>query len=53
MNQPGVERTVILTGAVGARFDSLYAEYSRYPDRFEVWCGFDLAGFEALDGPPS
>ncbi len=46
LNQAGIGRTVVLTGAVGARFDSLYAEYSRYPDRFEVWCGFDLAGFD-------
>lgn len=42
-----VERTVILTGAVGARFDSLFQVYSRYPDRFELWCGLDLTDHEA------
>ena len=44
MDKAGIEKTVILTGAVGAKFDSIYAEYSRFPKRFELWCGFDLAG---------
>jgi predicted TIM-barrel fold metal-dependent hydrolase len=46
MDDAGIERTVVLTGAVGSKFDSLHAEYSRTPDRFEVWCGFDLSGYD-------
>src|SRR6185295_5475871 len=46
MDETGIEKTIILTGATGARFDSLYSKYSRYPDRFELWCGFDLAGYK-------
>jgi uncharacterized protein len=38
-----VERTVILSFAVGERLDSIMAVYGRYPDRFEVWCGLDFA----------
>jgi predicted TIM-barrel fold metal-dependent hydrolase len=44
MDSCGIAKTVILSGAVGSRFDSIYEKYSRYPDRFEVWCGFDIAG---------
>ena len=44
MDQVGVEKSLILTYATGARFDSIYAKYSKYGDRFEVWCGFDYTG---------
>jgi predicted TIM-barrel fold metal-dependent hydrolase len=44
MDAVGVERTIVLTAAVGARFDSLVERYSRYPDRFELWCGIDFRG---------
>jgi len=47
MDQVGIEKTVILTAATGAKFDSIYAKYAgRYPDRFEVWCGFDYTGYD-------
>jgi len=46
MNEINVEKTIILTYSTGARFDSLYEKYSRYKDRFEVWCGFDYTGHE-------
>ncbi len=45
MDAAGIEKTIILTGATGPRFDSLYSKYSKYPDRFELWCGFDLNGY--------
>jgi uncharacterized protein len=46
MDQAGIQKTVILSGATGSRFDSIYSKYSRYGDRFEIWCGFDIAGYE-------
>ena len=46
MDQAGIEKTIVLSGAVGTRFDSIYSKYAKYGDRFEVWCGFDLNGFE-------
>ena len=46
MDEAGIEKTIVLTGATGARFDSIYTLYSRYPKRFELWCGFDLAGYK-------
>jgi hypothetical protein len=46
MAQVGVEKTMILTMATGAEFDELYRKYSKYPERFEIWCGFDFAGYD-------
>ena len=46
MDKVGVEKTIVLTMAVGATFDSIYALYSQYPDRFDVWCGFDYTGYD-------
>lgn len=46
MDEVGVEKTIILTGATGPEFDALYEKYSKYPDRFELWCGFDYTGYD-------
>ena len=46
MDEVGIEKTIILTQAVGPEFDAIYQEYSKYPDRFEVWCGFDYSGYD-------
>jgi predicted TIM-barrel fold metal-dependent hydrolase len=45
MDAVGVEKTIILSGAVGQRFDEIFARHHRYPDRFEVWCGIDFSDF--------
>ncbi len=45
MDRAGIEKTIILSYAVGAEFDSIYAAYSAYPGRFEVWCGMDFTGY--------
>jgi len=46
MDEVGLARTVIMTGATGDRFDGLLALYGKYPERFEVWCGTDYRGFD-------
>lgn len=46
MDACGIEKTLILTHFTGAKFDSVYAVYSRYPGRFEIWCGFDYTGYD-------
>jgi len=46
MDAVGIEKTVILTMATGAKFDALYADYSAYPGRFELWCGIDYTGYD-------
>ncbi len=46
MDAVGIEKSIVLTGAHGAEFDRLLDLYSRHPGRFELWCGFDYAGFD-------
>jgi len=46
MDEVGVEKSMILTMTTGAEFDEIFRKYSKYPDRFEVWCGFDFAGYD-------
>ncbi len=47
MDEVGIKKTIILTMATGTKFDSLYAAYAgRYPNRFEMWCGFDYTGYD-------
>jgi predicted TIM-barrel fold metal-dependent hydrolase len=46
MDAAGIEKVVVLTMAVGEEFDAIYARYAKYPDRFEVWCGFDYTGYD-------
>ncbi|MBL7872292.1 MAG: amidohydrolase family protein [Cyclobacteriaceae bacterium] len=45
MDASGIEKTIIMTQFTGYKFDSVYAKYSKYGDRFEVWCGFDYTGY--------
>jgi uncharacterized protein len=45
MDEVGVAKTIIMTTATGAKFDSIYARYTIYGNRFEVWCGFDYTGY--------
>jgi predicted TIM-barrel fold metal-dependent hydrolase len=46
MDEVGIEKSIILTMATGAEFDEIRRKYSVYPDRFEMWCGFDFAGYD-------
>ena len=46
MDEVGVQKTVILTMSIGTEFDDIHRTYSNYPDRFEIWCGLDLSGYE-------
>ena len=46
MDAVGIQKTVLLTGAYGEEFDRIAELYSRYPDRFELWCGFDYTGHD-------
>jgi predicted TIM-barrel fold metal-dependent hydrolase len=47
MDEVGIEKTIILSKEIGAKFDSVYQAFAgKYPDRFEVWCGFDYSGYD-------
>jgi predicted TIM-barrel fold metal-dependent hydrolase len=46
MDEVGIEKSIILSYSTGASFDSVVDKYSRYKNRFEIWCGFDYTGHE-------
>src|SRR5689334_5674846 len=52
MDQVGLEKTVILSGDTGKKFDETLARYGKYPQRFAVWCGLDYTGLEQPDYGP-
>lgn len=51
MDDVGMERAIVLTGSTGPKFDEHVALFSRHPDRFELWCGLDLASCQEADFP--
>jgi predicted TIM-barrel fold metal-dependent hydrolase len=51
MDAVGVEKSIVLTMSTGKPFDAINANYSKYPDRFEVWCGLDFTGYNTPDFP--
>jgi predicted TIM-barrel fold metal-dependent hydrolase len=46
MDECGIEKTIVLTYQCGNIFDSLCRVYSRFGNRFELWCGFDYTGYD-------
>jgi len=46
MDKLGIEKTVVLSKQTGAGFDSVLAKYSKYPEKFEIWCGIDFTGYD-------
>ena len=45
MDRMNIKKTMILTYATGKTFDSAVEKYDKYPDRFDLWCGFDYTGY--------
>jgi hypothetical protein len=43
MDEANVERTIVFCNT-GERFDAFYKLYSKYPKRFDPWCGLDMSG---------
>jgi len=46
MDKVGIQKVELLTMAVGAKFDAMTAWYKKHPDRFDLWCGIDYAGYD-------
>jgi len=46
MDATGIQKTIVMTYAHGERFDSLVNAYSKYKDRFDLWCGIDYTGYD-------
>ena len=45
MDEAGIQRTIVF-GGTGKSFDQSVASFGKYPERFELWCGLDLFGFD-------
>ena len=43
MDECGIEKTILFCNT-GERFDAYADVFGKYPDRFELWCGFDFSG---------
>lgn len=52
MDEAGIQKTILFCG-IGRAFDRLAAVYGKYPDRFDLWCGFDLTGYDKSGFGPS
>ena len=46
MDSAGIMKSIVLTYSHGKTFDSLVQAFSKYPDRFELWCGIDYTGYD-------
>jgi predicted TIM-barrel fold metal-dependent hydrolase len=46
MDEVGLEKSVILSGNVAEKFDTVVARFGKYPKRFQVWCGIDNTGYD-------
>ena len=51
MDEVGVETTIVFTGATGAEFDRQAQLFSRYRNRFQLWCSLDTDNIAASDYP--
>jgi len=52
MDETGIEITVVLTAATGAKFDSLVEMYLKpYPGRFQLYCGMEMTNIDKPDYP--
>lgn len=49
MDKVGIEKTIVLTGATGERFDNIREMYGRHGGRFELWCGIDYSRADQPD----
>jgi predicted TIM-barrel fold metal-dependent hydrolase len=52
MDEVGIEKQIVLPDPPansGPRFDALYAEYAKFPGRFEMWCGLDVEELKKPD----
>jgi len=52
MDEVGVEKTIVFTGAIGQDFVRQVDLYLKpYPNRFQLWCDLDTSNIDAPDYP--
>ncbi len=53
MDASNIEKSIMFTGNTGTAFDSVNKLFSKYPNRFELWCGINYAGLDKPDFGPA
>ena len=51
MDEVGIEKSIVFTGAVGEEFDRQVELYKPHGDRFQLWCDLDTRDIDAADYP--
>ncbi len=46
MDDSNVQKSIVMSFETGAGFDEVIDRYSAFPDRFDIWCGFDYTGYD-------
>ncbi len=46
LDAAGIEKVIVMTMKTGPKFDEIVTKYKKYPDRFQIWCGLDLSGYD-------
>ena len=46
MDAANIQKSIVLSFETGPGFDEVVARFSAFPDRFDVWCGFDYTGYD-------
>ncbi|MES1217064.1 MAG: amidohydrolase family protein [Bacteroidota bacterium] len=46
MGASNIEKTIILSFETGNGFDEILKRYETYPEKFDIWCGFDYTGYD-------
>jgi predicted TIM-barrel fold metal-dependent hydrolase len=46
MDAANVAKSIVMTMAIGEKFDDIVKKYAHHPGRFEIWCDFDYTGFD-------
>ncbi|MDB6036306.1 MAG: putative metal-dependent hydrolase, TIM-barrel fold [Verrucomicrobiales bacterium] len=49
MDDVGLQKSIILSGSTGEKYDAVAVRFGRYPERFDVWCGIDFTGIDQPD----
>lgn len=51
-DETGIEKSIVLTGATGEKFDQLVQLYlGKYPERFQLYCGLEQTDIHEADYP--
>ena len=49
LSASNIEKSIILSFQTGDAFDEVVHRFGAYPDKFDIWCGFDYTGYNVPD----